>query len=324
MASNPNTSSGTGSSVFEDLLPHSTDPAKEKLRLKLATVLSSKAEVLPAAESPLGRLWRLVNSPSSTLAECEEIILLDPALTSRIFSVANSAAYHANASTVSEAIRFVGFKCIREFAFSAGVFSQFSDLAVPEGWDIFWLRNIFVARMTERIASIFGPTDGSDYLAGLIHDVGWIFLAAYAPEEFDEIWRYKGRIADAEHEILPFGHTHLGAAVAAKSRLPLRTVDAILYHHRRNLMANANLTASTQSPLLLATIMGVADRLADACQLDLFARVPQTVKDVLAEPEVVWLKHSGKQFDLEAMAKEEVQKAQDIYTAFFDDTSAGR
>jgi HD-like signal output (HDOD) protein len=206
--------------MLEEFLPHSTDPAKEALRLRLVAVLNSKGEILPAAESPLGKLWALVNSPSSTLADCEEIILLDPALTSRIFRVANSAAYRAQATTVSEAIRFVGFKCIREFVFSAGVFSQFSGLGVPDGWDIFWLRNIFVARMTERIASLYTPTNGTEYLAGLIHDVGWLFLAAYAPEEFGQIWKFKGRITDAEHEILPFTHASMGAAIAAKSPLP--------------------------------------------------------------------------------------------------------
>src|SRR5271170_7228886 len=92
---------------FEDLLPNSTDPAKSLLRTKLVALLNAQGEILPAAKSPLGKLWRLVNSNNSSIDECEEIIQLDAALTARIFRVANSAAYHANATNVSEAIRYI-------------------------------------------------------------------------------------------------------------------------------------------------------------------------------------------------------------------------
>jgi HD-like signal output (HDOD) protein len=318
MESNLSSSLRTAS-LLKDLLPHSTDPAKEMLRIRVVELLKSKGEVLPAAESPLGRLWKLVNSPSSKLADCEEIILLDPALTSRIFRVANSAAYRAGAATVSEAIRFVGFKCIREFVFNAGVFQQFSSLGVPDGWDIFWLRNIFVARMTERMASVYGPTNGTEYLAGLIHDVGWLFLAAYAPEEFDQIWKYKGRIADAEHKILPFSHAAMSAAIAAKSSLPPRAVDAIQYHHRQNMVTSSSASVASQDPLFLAVVMGVADRLADANQIDLFARSTETMGNVLASPEVKWLNRGAKTLDLEGMVAKEIETAQELFTAFFTD-----
>ncbi len=83
---------------FEDLLPNSPDPAKAQIKTKIVALLNSQGEIVPAAKSPLGRVWRLVNSQNSSLDECEEVIQLDPALTSRIFRVANSAAYNAKAS----------------------------------------------------------------------------------------------------------------------------------------------------------------------------------------------------------------------------------
>ncbi len=65
--------------------------------------------------------------------------------------------------------------------------------------------------------------------------------------------------------------------------------------------------------------MGVADRTADACQLDLFARSTTTMKEMLASPEVTWLKTHAKNLDLEAMAADEIQKTQDIFKVFFTD-----
>lgn len=309
--------SGETAFAFEDYLPPSTDPAKQALRIRLVELLNSHNEVVPAAESPLQKLWKLMNSTDTSLADCEDIILLDPALTTRIFRVANSAAYQANASTVSEAIRFVGFKVIRQFVFNAGVFDQFSGLGVPPGWDLFWLRNIFVARMTERIFSIYKPANGTEYLAGLTHDVGWLFLAAYAPEEFATIWDFKGRITDAEFETLPFSHANLGAAIAAKSSFPPRVVDAILYHHRQSVVG-ASTGVPAQNPRLLEVVMGVADRIADGSQLDLFARSTTSLDAVLESPEVLWLKTHGK-VDFGKMITEELQKAQDLYSAFFSE-----
>ena len=99
---------------FEDLLPNSTDPNKSRLRGKLLTLLNSQGEIVPAASSPLGKLWRLVNAQNSSLEECEEVVQLDAAMASRIFRVANSAAYAAKATNISEAVRYIGFKRVRE------------------------------------------------------------------------------------------------------------------------------------------------------------------------------------------------------------------
>ena len=140
---------------FEDLLPNSTDPAKGRLRAKLVNLLNSQGEIIPPASSPLGKLWKLVNSQNSSIDECEEVIKLDAALTSRIFRVANSAAYNARATDISEGLRFIGFKTLREMVFNATVLTQFSALKVPPGWDVFWLRNIFIARLSDRIAGTY-------------------------------------------------------------------------------------------------------------------------------------------------------------------------
>jgi hypothetical protein len=173
--------------------------------------------------------------------------------------------------------------------------------------------------MAERLASLYIKTDGTEYLAGLTHDVGWLFLAAYVPKQFSKIWDSKGSIADAENEFLPFSHANIGAAIASKSSFPVRAVDAILYHHRKTLMTASTVVDPSQNPLFLGIVMGVTDRLADACQLDLFARSTVTMPQLLASPEVVWLKNYGKKLDLERMAGEEIEKTQELFTTFFTD-----
>jgi HD-like signal output (HDOD) protein len=304
---------------FEDLLPNSADPSKSRLRAKLINLLNSQGEIVPAAASPLGKLWRLVNSPSSSLDECEEIVQLDPALTSRIFRVANSAAYAAKATNISEAVRYIGFKRVRELVFNAGIFAQFSSLRVPPEWATFWLRNIFVARLSERIAGAYFQTDGSEYLAGLIHDVGWLFLSSHFPDEFARIMTSEKSLGDAEKEILPFSHANIAAAIAARSLLPLRAVDAIAYHHKQMLMTTSTVVAPNQNPLFLGIILSVCDRIADGCQLDFLGKSNVTMEEIRESPEFVWLSNYGKKIDFEAMAVEEFVKSQEIYSVFFSD-----
>jgi HD-like signal output (HDOD) protein len=306
---------------FEDLLPNSTDPAKGRLRAKLVTLLNTQGEIIPAASTPLGKLWTLVNSQNSSIDECEEVIKLDAALTSRIFRVANSAAYNAKATDISEAVRYIGFKSLREMVFNATVLTQFSALKVPPGWDVFWLRNIFIARLSDRIASSYFQTDGSEYLAGLIHDIGWLFLATHFDSEFARILTSEKPIADAEKEVLPFSHANIAAAIAARSAMPLKAVDGIVYHHKQMLMTQSTLVAPNQNPLFLGIILAVCDKIADGCQLDMFGRPQPTPEELAESPEIVWLKGYSKKLDLENMAAEELVKSEEIFTAFFSEAA---
>jgi len=232
-------------------------------------------------------------------------------------SVANSAAYNARATDISEALRFIGFKVVREMVYNSGVLSSFQNLLVPQEWEIFWLRNIFIARLSDRISSAFFSTDGSEYLAGLIHDIGWLFLATHFPDEFTFILSSEKTIMEAEKERLPFSHANIAAAIAARSAMPLKAVDGIAYHHKQMLMTQSTLIAPNQNPLFLGIILAVCDRMADGCQLDLFRKEAPTSAELAESPEIVWLKNYGKKLDLEEMAAEELVKSEEIYTAFF-------
>ncbi len=178
--------------------------------------------------------------------------------------------------------------------------------------------------MSERIAGEYYSTDGSEYLAGLIHDVGWLLLSAHLPNEFKRIINSEKLPIDAEKDVLPFSHANIAAAIAARSALPLKAVDAIAYHHKQMLMTQSTLVAPNQNPLFLGIILSVCDRIADGCQLNLFEKDVVTMEEIRESPEIVWLRNYGKKVDFEAMAVEEMIKAQEIYMAFFseDESSA--
>jgi HD-like signal output (HDOD) protein len=303
---------------FEDLLPVQSDPGKEAIREKLLKVLNSKGEILPSANSPRGKLWHLVNSPESSLTECAEVIQLDTALASRIFRVANSGAYATNADNISDAVLHLGLKFVREQVFNAGVFKEYSGWVLPVAWDLFWLRNIFVARLCDRMTGTYESTNGSEYLAALIHDIGWLFLATYLPDEYLRIFSCGKPVAEAEQGILPFTHAEVSAAIAARSLLPARAVNAILYQHHplvtaaegvaRELRPNAN---------LLSVVMNVCDKVADICHMDMFVKSDLTMEQLAESPEVLWLNRYGPAPDFYLLAEEELAKSKEIFEVYF-------
>lgn len=300
---------------FEALLPEANDPTKAAVRSTLLQVLHSKGEILPSANSPRGKLWHLVNSPETSIEDCAEVIKLDTALCARILCVANSGTYGADTEDISEALLKLGLKFVREQVFNAGVFKQYSGWVLPKEWDLYWLRNIFVARSCERIAAACGPTNGSEYLTGLIHDIGWLFLATYAPDEFTRLFASGKPIAEAESELLPFGHAEIAAAIATRATLAPRAIDAILNHH--NPVVPSIDVPPGKSPQFLATVLSICDGVADCCKMDMFGHSDRTMEEIEQGPEMSWLNQYARMPDLFELAEEELTKSQQIFDVYF-------
>lgn len=302
---------------FDKVLPKTgADAPQSEFRAKLLGVLKSNGEIIPAAESALGRLWDLVNSEDSSIHECVEVIQLDPSLVTRVFRLANSAAIQGHSSTVSEAVLLLGFSRVRHLAFNTHIFNQFSKLKLPHEWDRFWLRNLLVARLTERICGFFFPPNGSEYLAGLLRDVGWPLLAHFFPAEFHEIFSSPRPMAEAEKRLFPFGHAAIASAICARSSMPLRVVNAVAQHHAPPLgplAARADLEKSTQ---FLAVVLSLCDQLADCCTMQTFEKKSTSFKNVEESPEGVWLARFGRTINYPGLVEEEWRKTQELFPIF--------
>jgi HD-like signal output (HDOD) protein len=302
---------------FDQLLPHFGDPKREAMRATLLIILESRCEILPSANSPRGKLWHLVNTPEASAAECAEIIALDSALATRVLRVANSGAYGGQSDNITDAVVRLGLKFIREQVFNDGVFKQFSHWELPKEWDAFWLRNIFVARLCERLCSAYGSTNGTEYLAGLLHDMGWLFLAAYFPAEFTEVFACGLSVPEGETLYLPYGHSQVSAAIAARSLMPDRAITAIALHHFPIVPDTKKVQSPESNPYFLSVILQLCDRMADACKMDMFGATGATFDNIRESPAVEWLDRTRGVPDLMRVADEELTKSQQIFDAFF-------
>jgi HD-like signal output (HDOD) protein len=235
----------------------------------------------------------------------------------RMLAIANSGAYGGSSDSITDAVVRLGFKFIRQQVFTDVVFKQFSHWELPKEWDAFWLRNIFVARLCERLAADYAPTNGTEYLAGLLHDMGWLFIATYCPEEFTQVFSCGLPIYEAEATLLPFGHAQVSAAIAARALLPERAITAIAMHHFPVIGDAQNVGPLEESAYFLSIILQLSDDIADACQLNMFGDSGETPETLSESPPVQWLNRFRALPDLARVADEELTKSRQVFDAYF-------
>jgi putative nucleotidyltransferase with HDIG domain len=119
-------------------------------------------------------------------------------------------------------------------------------------WREFWRHCIATAMMTSEIYGDAHPSrDEVDYVAGLLHDVGKIAIAAAFPEYFEEI---QTRLRDpgaellkVEAEVLGFDHCEVGEYYLSAHKLPTVTIQAVRFHHSpKSAASEASIVAAVQ------------------------------------------------------------------------------
>lgn len=195
---------------------------------------------IPSLGSINKALQGLLLTEQRYTAQIAEIIRRDPSLTSRLLRLVNSVFFGLTvpANSVEEAVFYLGTRQIRQLAMVTPVIEDFQRLTrqCKFPWRHFWQHCIGTALLTREVtANVPGPTDDSDYVAGLVHDIGKIVMAWTFPEHFAEIHRQAlpgdRPLSEVEEAILGINHSELGAQYLERHRLPELMVYTARYHH---------------------------------------------------------------------------------------------
>lgn len=195
---------------------------------------------LPSLSSINKALQGLLLAEQRYSAQISEIIRRDPSLTSRLLRLVNSVYYGLSTpvNSIEEAVFYLGVRQIRQLAMVTPIIEDFQRLskqcAFP--WRDFWQHCIGTAILTREVVSSFQtPTDESDYVAGLVHDVGKIVMAWTFPDHFAEIHSRAEQgardLVEIENEVLGIDHGELGALYLERHRLPELMVKSARFHH---------------------------------------------------------------------------------------------
>ena len=176
------------------MIASSTQHIPDRLDLQEIDSRIEQCPSLPSLGSINKALQGLLFAEQRYSAQISEVIRRDPSLTSRLLRLVNSVYYGLSTpvNSIEEAVFYLGVRQIRQLTMVTPIIEDFQRLSTQCSfpWRGFWQHCIGTAILTREVVSLAqSPPDESDYIAGLVHDVGKIVMAWSFPEHFSEIHR---------------------------------------------------------------------------------------------------------------------------------------
>ena len=198
-----------------------------------------RIDSLPTLPTVVARINQLIDDPTASAGDINEVISHDLALSAKILKLVNSAFYGfpRRISSMTHAVVILGFNTVRNIALSAFVFDAFDTRALPFGHRNFWIHSVGVGVAADALAVRAGmPLSDDAFVGGLLHDVGKVVMHQYLAADFAAVLARVGRedITFLEAEIAEGrpGHAEVGALLMENWKLPERLVAILRYHHR--------------------------------------------------------------------------------------------
>jgi HD-like signal output (HDOD) protein len=185
-------------------------------------------------------ILNLASDPEISMEDMAREIHQDPSLAARVLKVANSPFYGLSreVDSLRLALVILGLIDVRNIALGVMVFKVMDGMDTYSNYDRekFWTHSsgcAVAARILGRKLDLH--TEGGDFTAGLLHDMGKIIIDEYFNEEFVQICGYSKEadtpMIEAEREVLGDSHERIAGWLAEKWSLPETLCEAIKYHY---------------------------------------------------------------------------------------------
>lgn len=185
------------------------------------------------------KVTQLINSENCSAQEFEEIIKLDPILSARLIRLVNSPYFGLNSkvNSISKAIIYMGMKQLRNLV-AIEALRNMNNSKTSEILNRYklWMHSAIVAILCELIAKrIFGMFPEDPFLAGIIHDIGFILEDQIVEDKFNQACKKfsekKIGIIDCENEFIETDHSIVGSQLMFAWLMPKEICNAIKSHH---------------------------------------------------------------------------------------------
>jgi HD-like signal output (HDOD) protein len=206
--------------------------------IRKAEELVGTIEDLPTIPVVATQVLQLLEQPDMKIEEVADLMLTDQVMTARVMKMINSPVYKPSheITSLKRALVYLGMKHIREVALTTSLISAFDEGIGSFDINAFWEHSFGVGMVSKIIAEKIGYHDPEmAYIAGIIHNLGEVFLSHYMRDEFQAVLdstRDKPlKLVDAEAERLGTTHCEIGLCMARKWNFPEAYCEVISYHH---------------------------------------------------------------------------------------------
>jgi putative nucleotidyltransferase with HDIG domain len=243
----------------------------------LQKVLEGRPDVLdsiPSVPAILQSLLAELAQPAENvnLMRVAELIGRDESLAAQCLRMANSALFGRGIPTDSlrGAVRTLGIAHTRDIAISCSMMRIGAAQKILDPV-VFWEHSLGCAILSRKLARSVGFDDPEKaYLAGLLHDVGYVVNLVLLPQQtkaaLDKGLKTGAFMGESELEAFGFTHCQSGEVLARKWGFSSDLVEVILCHH--------NPAAAIINPAQVA-IVALADRLCRSSNLGMgYAETP--------------------------------------------------
>jgi len=196
-----------------------------------------RVKTLPSLPTSVMSLTKIAGDEHSTTDDIYHVLEKDPALSSSVLKLANSAIYASDnlVSDLRTAIQRLGMDSILSLCRGVAVIRNYR---AGELLDVvhLWQHSTAVGLTAKAICKHLGNFSLAEtaFLAGLLHDIGKIALDRCFTKEYTPVMQAikDGEdLAEAEKRILGVTHTGVGVVVATEWKFPKNIVEVIRDHH---------------------------------------------------------------------------------------------
>lgn len=193
---------------------------------------------LPPLPQVATQALRVSANSDATAEDLRKAISMDPALTSQILKISNSAVFGKmrEVTTLTQAIMTLGFSTIKSVVIAGSAKNLYHRGTVGPQERLLWEHALVTAIASRAFAkSLRFARVEEAFIGGLLHDIGKSVMSLKFPERHASllrtIYREKGPCLDLEVEAFGFDHAMVGEALVTQWNLAPSLQAAVRWHH---------------------------------------------------------------------------------------------
>lgn len=201
----------------------------------------AQMECLPSIPALLHEIIQHLQKDDCSLDEVGMVIAKDIAITAKLLKLVNSAFFGLGRPIVDpvDAVSYLGLETVKALVLTVSAFATYeAQNTGPLSFESLWNHSLRVAASARKIANAAGASKQvaeESFIAGMLHDIGKLALAANLPEPYEKVFQAAEELGLSLHaaEEAAFGahHGDVGGYLLSLWGLPPGVVDAITLHH---------------------------------------------------------------------------------------------